>query len=160
MVLLLFPAVAVATPVLVWAAVGIFADEILCLPVGAGHRLVTIFLWFSSQVLPIVCVDALLLVMLEGKRTPGGLEIEHVEVCVLRHQVQEVDRQLAFVMCECAEQSTILTRVEVVRVRLTEFGLVLLWVVKLFDSIMRVLAAVAKRALVVHRGIGDMPAHD
>lgn len=85
MVLLLFPAVAMAAAVFVWATVGILADEIFRLPAGAGHWIVPVFLRLPPQVLPVMRVDALLFVMLEGKRTPGGLEIEHVEVCVLRH---------------------------------------------------------------------------
>ena len=86
-VLLLFPAVAVAAPILVRAAVMVFANEIFRRPILARHRLVSVLLWLATEVLPVVRIDAELFVMLKGKRTPGGLEVEHVKVSILRHQM-------------------------------------------------------------------------
>ena len=86
-VLLLFPAVAVAASILVRAAVMVFTNEIFRRPILTRHRLVSVIQWLATEVLPVVRVDAELFVVLKGKRTPGGLEIEHVKVSVLRHQV-------------------------------------------------------------------------
>lgn len=63
-------------------------------------------------------------------------------------------------MSEGAEQLAIFTCLEVIWIRLTEFGLVLFWMVELLDPIMRTFAVVAQWALEVHRGIGDVRAHD
>ena len=113
-ILLLFPAVAVAAPILIRTAVMIFANEIFRRPILTRHRLIPILLWLAAEVLPVVRVDAQFFVMLKGKWAPGGLKIEHVKVSVLRHLVQDVYSKLAFVMCEGAIHVSVLADFEVV----------------------------------------------
>ena len=60
---------------------------------------------------------------------PDCLEVEHVEVGILLHLVQQVDRQLVLVVGKRTEVSKV-TGVHVVRPLVAELGLVLLRVVE------------------------------
>ena len=90
MVLLLLPAVAVAACGLVRAALVVLGDERASLPVGA--QLLAIIaedVGLAPEVLPVVRIDALCLVVFFVERAPLGLEVEHPEVRILRHAVDE-----------------------------------------------------------------------
>jgi hypothetical protein len=84
MVLLLFPAVCVFTPVLVPAAVVVGVNEVLGLPIGALLLVVLVAVWLSSKILPIVRIHADLAIM-RGVAVwaPNSFEVEHVEIGVL-----------------------------------------------------------------------------
>jgi len=77
---LFFPTVASCTIALQGTSVLIFGNEISCLPLGAElERVIIKKVWFASEVLPIVRIDALSLIMLMCEGTPLGFESEHVE---------------------------------------------------------------------------------
>jgi hypothetical protein len=86
MVLLLLPAVAVLAAGLVDAAFDVLGDESSWLPVVASFiTFVVEDVWFSTEILPVVSVDALGFVMFFVERAPFCFEIEHVEVGVFFH---------------------------------------------------------------------------
>lgn len=159
MILLLLPPMRVATPVLMGASVRVLSHEALCLPILTQARLVAVVKRFAPQVLPVVSVHALLLVVLVRERAPRRLEIEHVEVRVLIHAMQQVNGQLVFAVSEGTEHASIFAAVYIVRVALTEFGLVFFGMIKLLDSIVSQLARVAVGTLVASRWRRDERTH-
>ena len=159
MVLLLLPAVGVRAAIFVAAPVRVFSYKTLCLPILTQDGLVAVVEGLAPQVLPIVRVHALLFVVLVWERAPRCLEVEHVEVRVLVHAVQQIDGQLILAVREGAEHAAVLASVEVIWIALTELGLVLLRVIEFFHPVVCQLAGIAKVALVARRGRGDERAH-
>lgn len=81
MILLLFPAMALGTTVLIWTPILIVIDELSATPVRALVLGVQVELILPSIILPIVSKDTLIsLVVILIIRTPNCLEMEHVEV--------------------------------------------------------------------------------
>lgn len=80
-------------------------------------------------------------------RTPNGFEVEQVEVRIPLHAVKIVDREFFLCVCKCAHL-TEFARLGVIRVRLAEFRLILLWMIKVFHSVVRSWAAIAERTFV------------
>ena len=77
MELLLLPPVAINAPVLVLAAILVRGNEALGLPIGAALLRITKKLRFSSVILPVVCIDAKLsLVVALLVRTPYRFEMK------------------------------------------------------------------------------------
>lgn len=100
--------------------------------------------WFSSQVLPVVSIDTSFLVMVFTPGTPDRLKIKHVEVSVFRlNRVQQVDSNFFLRVSEGTHLS-VLAIFHVVRIVLTELGLVLFRVIKLLYSVVCLEAAFAK----------------
>lgn len=76
------------------------------------------------------------------KGAPNRLKMEHVEVCVLFHTVQQVDRKLVLVVCKRAKVAKV-AGVDIVRPFVAEFSLVLLRVVERLDSVVCLGARIA-----------------
>jgi hypothetical protein len=134
-VLLLFPAVAVSASVLVQAAVTVCSDEVFYLPILTEVFFIVVKLGFSSQVLPVVCVDTVFFVVILAPWTPGGFEVENVEIGVFRlHLVEEVDGDFVLGVSKSTHLS-VLTILHLVGVCLAKFTFVFLGVVELFDSV-------------------------
>jgi hypothetical protein len=86
MVLLFFPAVAVAATVLQFAAILVRLGVFFCLPVLALVFIVLVNMWLPSEVLPVVCVNAYVtLMLLVTKWTPHSLEMKHIEIRIMLH---------------------------------------------------------------------------
>ena len=86
MVLLFLPAVAAAATVLQFATILVCLGVFLCLPVLALVFIVLVDMWLSSEVLPVVCVNAYVTLMfLVTKWTPHSLEMKHIEIRVMLH---------------------------------------------------------------------------
>ena len=94
-ILLLFPSVAAPAAVLEFAAVGIGLGLVLGIPESTLHApIVFIDMGFAAEVLPVVSIHALIshvAFVLVVERTPDCLEMEKVEICVLRHLVKHIN---------------------------------------------------------------------
>ena len=96
----------------------------------------------ASKVLPIVCINANIpFVLFVADGTPNSFEVEHVKVCVAFHFFENINREFGLVVSETTHV-TIVTTVHPVGVRLAKFALVLLWMVKVFNSVVRPIASV------------------
>ena len=147
-VLLLFPAMAVMAAGHALAPLVVLGNEGPWSPVLAvDAAVVREEVGLPSEVLPVVSVDALSLVVLLVVWTPLGLEVEHVEVSVLLHLVDESHSQLLGAVSERAVV-TVLALVEVLGVVGAVLGLVLLWMVHALHSVVRPEALFAVRAVV------------
>lgn len=87
---LLFPSVIPTTVCLQWTTFFVLADELARLPSFTGFkRVVFKEVWLAAEVLPVVSVNALRLVVLCVVGTPLGLKVEHEEVLVACHLVDQ-----------------------------------------------------------------------
>jgi len=78
---LLLPSMALATAIFVWTTVLVIVDELSTSPIVALILRIKIELIFSSIVLPVVCKDTLISLMIVLiVRTPDCLEMKHVEI--------------------------------------------------------------------------------
>ena len=105
----------------------------------------------ASEVLPVVCVltlVALMILVLIIERAPDCLEMEHVEVCILLHFMQEIYVEFFFRVSERAQIAEFAI-LHTVREAITELALVFLRVVEVFHSVMRLCAVVLLRAIIV-----------
>jgi hypothetical protein len=110
---------------------------------------------FSPEILPVVRIDARISGMLSIRiGTPNCLEVKNVEICRMLviltiggKFMQKVYSDLLFRMCECTH-ITIVARLYSPRVALTELDLVLFWVIKLFNSVVRFGATVSHIAFI------------
>ena len=81
MIFLLLPPVAVGTSILIRAAILVVVDDILRAPIPALLLHVQIYLGFSSEVLPVVCKNTLVSLMVSFViRAPDCLEVKNVKV--------------------------------------------------------------------------------
>jgi hypothetical protein len=148
MVLLLFPAVAAGATGLVRTTFVVFGDEGARLPVPADVVCVIVVdIWLPPEVLPIVRVHALGLVVLFIEWAPLGLEIEHVEICVFGHFVDEAGLELLGTVREGTVVS-IITFMAILGVLCAIFRLVFFWMIDTLHSIVRHLTLVLVRTLV------------
>ena len=101
-------------------------------------------MWFSPEILPVVSIATLSLIVLGTEGTPLSLKVEHVELLITWHFVDErcLDIQLSV---RKRAVLFIFTLIEGLR---TEFGLVLLDVVESFDLVVREFAVVICALLV------------
>ena len=151
MVLLLFPAVAVDAAILEVAAIAVGLRFLLRAPeltLLLGRVLVNVRL--PPIVLPVVGILALVShvaphLVIEG--APNRLEVEHVEVTVLLHLVEQVDSQLVFGVGKGA-QAAEFALVDLVWPLLAEFLLVLLRVVEGLHTVVSLGTSIAERAFV------------
>ena len=138
MVFLLLPAMAVSTSVLQLASVDVSLRLLLRVPeLALLFAFVVVQVRLASEVLPVACILALvslvvLALVIEG--TPDCLEVEHVEVRVLLHFVQDVNAELVFRVSERA-QITELTALNTMRVSIAELALVLLGMIEVFHPV-------------------------
>lgn len=97
MILLLLPTMAKSASILVDAAIRIRSDEIFDFPIWAKFLPIFVNVRFSPQVLPIVSVDAALLVVILAPGTPNCFEVKNVEIGVFGfHGVQQVNSDFVF----------------------------------------------------------------
>lgn len=119
-ILRLLPPMSMFTSVFRLAPVIIRLNKVFGLPIWALIFIVIELLWFPSEILPIMCVHALLSIMLSVRQgAPNSFEMKHVEVWVFSKLVEKVDSYFLFRMSECAHIS-IVTRVQTPWVRRTE----------------------------------------
>lgn len=150
MVFLLLPAMAVSTSVLQLASVEVSLRLLLRVPeLALLFAFVVEQVRLASEVLPVVCILALvslvvLALVIEG--TPNCLEVEHVEVRVLLHFVQDVNAELVFRVSERA-QITELTALNTVRVSIAELALVLLGMIEVFHPVVCLRAVILEWAV-------------
>lgn len=151
MELLLLPAVAAAATVLQLAAILVCLGVLLCLPILALVFTVQVYVRLSSEVLPVVRVDAYVTLMfLVTKWTPHSLEVKHIEICILLHHFQNVNGEFTFSVGK-RTKITVVAAVYTVREGLTKFSLIFFGVVKIFNAIMRTWTIFTKLTVV---GIG------
>ena len=105
-VLLLFPPMTASASVFEFATISVSLGLIFGMPESAlDAPVVFIDMWFATEILPVVSVDAfipLMTLILVIERTPDCLEMEKVEVCVLLHLVKHIDAKLFFAVCKRA----------------------------------------------------------
>ena len=103
---------------------------------------------FTPEVLPIVCVLALIALVAANlviERTPDRFEVEHVEVVILFHTVEEVNREFVLAMRKSAQIAKVTALLRALR---AELGLVLLRVVERLNPVVSLGAERPLRALV------------
>lgn len=91
----------------------------------------------AAVVLPVVSILALIALVsldLVIEWAPDSLEVEHVEVGILLHPVEQISRQLLFIVSERAHVTEV-ARVHIVGPLVTELGLVFLGVVEGLDAV-------------------------
>lgn len=138
MVLDLFPAVAHGTVLAVGTAFLVVGQELVALPVGTLPHLVVFLLGLAPVVLPVVAVLALAAVVFElVERTEHRLEVEHVEVGVFLHGVDQRHRHFLDVVREGTVDAVVTLR-HPVRELLAELAFVLVGPVEHFDVVVRV----------------------
>ena len=135
-VLFLFPAMTIYTAVLQVAAITVVFCLLLSAPKAA------LLLWqilvlvrLAPIVLPIVRVFALVTHMTSDfviEWAPDSLEVEHVEVRVLLHAMQQVNWEFILTVREGAQITEVTA---FLRTFCAKLRLVLLWVIERFDSV-------------------------
>ena len=90
-------------------------------------------MWFSPEILPVVRIATLRLIMLSTEGTPLSLKVEHVELLITWHFV---DQRRLDIQLSVSKRAVLFIFTLVERLR-TEFGLVLLDVVESFDLVVR-----------------------
>lgn len=146
--LLLLPAVAELALLESLAAFFVARDESARLPVLTELRFVPEEVWFTPEVLEVMCVNALCLVMLVVEGTPLGLEEEHVELVVLVARQQMVD-QSHFDVLHRVRKGTIvsvLALLDLAWEAVAELRFVFVFVVEALHSVMCSAAFVLLRA--------------
>ena len=134
-VLKLFPAVTMPTPVLKAATFIVGASIPFGFPTAALGIPVLVEMRWSSVVLPVVCVYTLVsLVFFVAEGTPDCLEVEHIKIIIYDHFVELGHWQLRVRMSKCTHIS-IVALIDFVRKGATEFCLILLWMVELLDTV-------------------------
>jgi len=105
----------------------------------------------AAKVLPVMRVNAdvprMIRIFLVTERTPHSFEVEQVEVRIPLHAVEIVDREF-FLGVRKGTHLAEFASVSVIGVRLAEFRLVLLRMIKVFHGVVRSWAAIAEWALV------------
>lgn len=155
MILLFFPPMRIFASIFELASISICLYKVLCLPTWTLFLLILEYVWFPPEVLPVVsihtCISSMLSITIW---TPYSFEMKHVKVRILLKfvRVQEVYSHLFKSVSECTHVA-IVTRVNTIWVGLTEFNLVLFWMIEFLHPIMRLGAVVSIRALVVSRAI-------
>jgi hypothetical protein len=147
--LLLLPPVTVGAFVLVLAPIFVRSNKFLRVPVLTHLLGVTEYGGLPSVILPIVGVHAhITLVVVFSVGTPHSFEVENVEVHIGLKFLNQLDGQLSLIVSERTEFA-ILAFTLAVQIDAAEFSLILIGVVKLFHSVMRLLAAVLERTVLV-----------
>lgn len=152
-ILLLLPAVRKHALVLVGAALRVRSDRFVHAPVGAHLALVDKCGRPATEVLPVVGVDAdFAVVVIFPIRTPHSLEVEHVEVHVYLVLLDQLYGKFALVVRERTVLLVFARRAPHLEIRRAELGLVLVWVIEFFNTVMRSLTVVLLRAILVLAG--------
>jgi hypothetical protein len=146
---LFLPSVAERAFVFKLATVFIWCNEVFRVPIGAHFLLVLEYRRFSPIVLPVMGIYAYVpLMVIFSIRTPHCLKMKDVKVHVRFKFLNELDWDFVLSMCERAKFSifTILARLKIGR---AEFSFVFVWMIELFDSVVRFLAVLSIRAVLM-----------
>ena len=104
---------------------------------------------FSSVVLPIMGINASGFVMFsEVKRAPLSFKVEYIEIIIPIKIMNQLNRNILFTMSKRAKIS-ILTFIQIIWIKRTEFCLVLIWFIQLLYSIMCFLTVVTIRTYLI-----------
>jgi hypothetical protein len=145
MVLLFFPPMTLLAWSLERTSFFIVANESLSFPVLTGLECIVIkYLGFPSEVLPVVGIITLGLVVVFVEGTPLSLEVEHVEVRVLVHEVDYTWLNVSFGVGK-GTVLTIVTLHYLVGELSAVLSLVLLNVIQSFHSIVGQLTLLSER---------------
>ena len=117
MVLLFLPAVRELASVFVLAAFPVELDLLVTVPVRAClPGVVFVYVRLAAEVLPVVSVLTLLSEVFLGfgvEGAPNCFEMEHVEVIIMFHFVEDVNAELLVGVCKGAEVSEIAVYTEI-----------------------------------------------
>ena len=148
-ILLFLPPVAVHAAVFQVTPIAVRPRLLLSAPKPAlPLRRVFVYVWLAPVVLPIVRILTLVPHVAPHfviERAPDRLKVEHVEVCVLLHPMQQIDRQLVFAVCECAQVPEVTAFLRAFSAKLR---LILLRVIEGFNSVVGLRAVRPVRALI------------
>jgi len=126
---------AISTSVLKFTPVFISLCIFLCFPTWTLCIIVFKRVWLSSEILPIMCIDALISLMIFLREwTPHCFEMKHVKINIMFHFVQKVYWQFIFIVCK-STNITIFALINFIRISWTKFRLVFFWMIKIFNSV-------------------------
>lgn len=146
-ILKFLPAVAGPAAILQLAAVLISLSVLLGFPAGALSIRILVGMRGSSVVLPVVCVDTNIpLVVLVREGTPHCLKVKHVKVSVSLESVKNVHGQFRFMMRESTDL-TVFALVDLIWICGTKLSLILLGVIEVLNPVVTPDTVVALRAL-------------
>jgi hypothetical protein len=80
--------------------------------------------------------------------TPNSFVVEHEEVHVFLHLLKQIDGELIFVVSE-RTHIAIFAALDSIGISLTELGLVLFWVIEVFDSVVTAITGVSVLTITV-----------
>ena len=152
MVLLFLPSMRKATSIFISATIRICLNEMFCLPLLALFSFIVWSVWFSSEILPIMRINASVSCMWGvAVGTPDCLEVEHVEIRrILRFSyfiscfielMKKIYSDLIFRMSECAH-ITVIAWFYPARIALTEFHFVFFRMIEFLHTVMPSLARI------------------
>ncbi len=148
MIFLLFPTMRSKASSLENTSFFIFTNKGTSLPILTEFLLIIVEnLRFSSKILKVMSIVTLSFVVFLVKWTPFSLEIKHVEVLVLGHIMNDSSLDILLWVCEWTKIS-VLTLMKFFGVSCAKLGLIFLFVVESFHSIVRKWAFVWLRTLI------------
>jgi hypothetical protein len=122
-------------------------------PVTALVFIVKIHLWLPSKILPIMCINTLVPLMISFVVwTPYCFEMKHVEIWIFFELVNQFYRYFSFVVCK-RTIVTIVAFTSPIYVWCTELGLIFVRMIELLDSVVRFFAPIAFLALAASRNV-------
>jgi hypothetical protein len=146
MILLLLPTMTMLALELVRASIFVTANKLPRPPVVALILWVQVKLWLSSEVLPVMSIHTCISYMLALiVRAPHRLEMEHIEIKVFIKLINELHWYFWLWMSEWTIVS-IFTLTRTIYVWWTELSFIFVWMVKLFYSVMSLLARISTMA--------------
>jgi len=146
-VIVFLPPVTILTRSLKHATFFVLANESACLPICTQHQCIIIEqIGLSPEVLPVVSVVTLGLIVLLVERAPLSLEVEHIEVGIFLHKVNDPCLNVPHRVCKGAVFA-VLTVVEVLWEFGAKLGLVFFNVVQPLNPIVSKLASFLKCTL-------------
>ena len=144
-----FPAMTLHALDSIVASNRIFAYEVSSLPIRTWLGVVFKNIRFSSEVLPVMCINAERLVVLgQIERAPHGLVVKDEKVDIENIVVDKFCFYLILCVSKRAE-FTVLAFIKLIRVLRTEFLFVLIFPIKLLDSAVGFLTLISFRAMLV-----------
>ncbi len=149
MVFLFFPPMRVFAPVLMFAAVSIGWNKVLCFPIWALVFFIVINMRFSSEILPVVGIYTSVSRMRSiTVRTPYCLKMEHVEILIFLKLIKKIYSNFGFRVRKSTHVPIVAT-FNLSRVSLTKLNFIFFRMIELLYSIVRSRASVTIRALLI-----------
>lgn len=132
------------------ASLGVRADEVVNLPVRTHFARVEEHGGSSAKVLPIMGIDTDFTVMIILTiRAPNGLEVEHVEIHINNVLFDQFNRKFTFIVRKGTVFLIFTRRGPHLEIGRAELGLILVWMIKLLDTVMGPLTVVALRTVLI-----------